>query len=328
MNRRDFITLLTGTAAAWPLAARAQQAIPAIGVLYGVSATVQASRMGAFRRGLAEIGFVDGRNVSIAYRWAEGHLDRMGWMAADLIAQRVAVILIGGDTASVRELISVAHAIPVVFTTGANPVEAGLVSSLSRPAGNATGVTVIATELGAKKLELLHEIVPDAREIGVLVNENNKVTFEGDIRIAQATLPRLGLEMIVLNGGTEREVETAFMTAAQQGVGAIYIGADAVLSSRADQIAALSLRYKLPTVSSERDNAQSGHLLSYGTNELDMYRQAGVYVGRILKGEKAGDLPVVQPTKFELAINLKTAKALGLAIPPALLAIADEVIEQ
>jgi putative ABC transport system substrate-binding protein len=326
MRRRDFITLL-GAAAAWPIASRAQQAIPVIGVLYGVSAAVQASRMDALRRGLAEIGFVDGRNVNIAYRWAEGHLDRMGWMAADLIAQRVAVILIGGDTASVRELITVAHTIPVVFTTGADPVEAGLVSSLSRPGGNATGVTVFGTELGAKKLELLHEIVPDARKIAVLVNENNKVSFEGDIRIAQATLPRLGLEMIVLNGGTEREVETAFMTAAQRRAGAIYIGADAVLSSRADQINALSLRYKLPTISSTRENVRAGQLISYGTDEFEMYRQAGVYVARILKGEKPGDLPVVQPTKFELAINLKTARALGLAIPPALLAIADEVIE-
>jgi putative tryptophan/tyrosine transport system substrate-binding protein len=325
--RRTFVAGL-GAAAAWPLASRAQQAgLPVIGVLYGVSAAAWADRMDAVRRGLAETGFVDGRNVSIDYRWAEGHLDQMGWLAAGLIARRPAVILIGGDTASVRSLLSATQTIPVVFTTGANPVEDGLVASLSHPGGNATGVTVVGAELGAKRLALLHEVVPAARKIAVLVNENNKVSSEDDIRTAQATSPGLGLEMIVVNGGTESEFESAFMTAAQQGAGAVFIGTDAVLFSRGEQIAALSLRYKLPTISSQRGNTRSGQLLSYGTNDLNMYRQAGVYVGRILKGEKPGDLPVVQPTKFELVINLKTAKALGLTVPPSVLAFADEVIE-
>jgi putative ABC transport system substrate-binding protein len=328
MRRRDFVTLLGGAVAPWPLAAWAQQAaLPVVGVLYGVSAAAWANRMDAFRRSLVETGFVDGRNVSIEYRWAEGHLDQMGWLAAELIARRPAVILVGGDTSSTRRLLTAAQTIPVVFTTGADPVEAGLVASLGRPGGNATGVTNFASELGAKKLELLHEILPNARKIAVLVNENNKLISEGDVRSAQAASSRLGLEMIAVNGGTEGEVETAFMTAAQQGAAAVFIGSDAVLGSRRDQIAALALRYKLPTISSQRESAQSGQLLSYGTNDLDMYRQAGVYVGRILKGEKPSDLPVVQPTKFDLVINLKTAKAIGLTIPESFLLRADELIE-
>jgi len=328
MRRREFITLLGGAAAAWPVAARAQQAsVPVIGVLYGVSAAEWANRMDAFRRGLAETGFVDGRNVSIEYRWAEGHLDQMGWMAAGLIARRPAAILIGGDTTSVRALLTATQTIPVVFTTAADPVADGLVASLSRPGGNATGVTNFGSELGAKKLEFLHQIVPNAKKIAVLVNENNKVVSEDDIRTALATSPRLGLEIIAVNGGTESEIDAAFMTASEQDAGAVFIGAGAFFVSRRDQIAALSVRYKLPTISAQGELTQSGALLSYGADDLDMYRQAGVYVGRVLKGEKPGDLPVVQPTKFKLVINLKTAKALGLTVPPTLLALADEVIE-
>jgi putative ABC transport system substrate-binding protein len=296
-------------------------------VLYGVSAAEWAERMAAVRRGLAEIGFVDGRNVIMESRWAEGHLDQMPWMAVELIARRVAIMLVGGDTASLKAFLTANRVIPTVFTTGADPIEAGLVPSLNRPGGNATGVTVFSAELGAKRLELLHEVVPGAKKIAFLVNENNRVSLEGDIRTARTAAPPLGVEAIVVNGGAENELEAAFASAMQQGAGAVYVGSDAVLFSRSERNIALAQRYKLPMISSQLESVRSGQLISYGTNELEMYRLAGTYVGRILKGEKPGDLPVVQPTKFELRINLKTAKALGLTIPPSLLAIADEVIE-
>jgi len=328
MRRREFITLLAG-AAACPLAARAQQAgLPVVGVLYGVSAAEWADRMAAMRRGLAETGFVDGRNVVLEYRWAEGHLEQMPWMAVDLIARRVAVMLVGGDTGSIKALLTSNRVIPTVFTTGADPVEAGLVTSLNRPGGNATGVTNIASELGAKRLGLLHDLAPGAKKIAFLVNENNRVTLAGDIRTAQTAAPPLGLEAIVVNGGGDNEMEAAFASAARQGAGAVYVGSDAVLFSlRGEQIIALSQRYKLPVISNQLANVRSGLLISYGVDDLEMYRQAGVYVGRILKGEKPGDLPVVQPTKFVLGINLKTAKALGITVPPNLIALADEVVE-
>ena len=327
LKRRDFITLLS-SAAAWPLAARAQQAaMPVIGVLYGVSAAEWADHMVAFRRGLGETGFVEGRNVVIEYRWADGQYDRMPWMAADLIGRRVAVILMGGNTDSVRAMLAATQTIPIVFTTGTDPVAAGLVASLNRPGGNATGVTVVAGELGPKRLELLHEVVPGIKKIAVFVNPNNRLISEADIHSAQAAAPRLGLEVIVVNVGTEKEIQRAFATAVQQGAGAVHVGGDLVLRSSREQIAALALRHKLPTMSTWREAVRAGQLISYGANELDMYRHAGLYVGRILKGEKPADLPVQAPTKYELVINLKTAKVLGLDVPPQLLARADEVIE-
>src|SRR5262245_3332987 len=329
LRRRELITLLGG-AAAWPVAARAQQpAMPVIGVLYGVSAAAWADRMVVFRRDLGETGFVEGRNVTIEYRWADGQLDRMPWMAVDLISRRVAVILIGGNTAAVRELLAATQTVPVVFTTGADPVAAGLVTSLNRPGGNATGATVVSGELGPKKLELLHDIVPATRKIAVLVNPNNRLVTEADIRIVQAAAARLGLEVTIVNGGNENELETAFASAVQQGAGAVYVGADAVLTTRHKLIATLALRHKLPTMESNSEAVRAGQLMSYGATgyDFDMYRQAGVYVGRILKGEKAGDLPVVRPTKFDLVITLTTAKALGVEVPSTLLARADEVIE-
>jgi putative ABC transport system substrate-binding protein len=280
-----------------------------------------------FRRGLNEAGFVEGRNIVIEYRWAEGHLDRMPRMAADLVGRHVAVILVGGGNDGVRAALSATKSIPIVFTTAADPVEAGLVTSLNRPGGNATGVTVFAAALTSKKLELLHEIIPSAKKIAILANENNPVTSETDFHLAQTASTRLGLEVVVINGGKEEELGAAFASAVQQNVDAILIISDAVLVSRGDQIAALSLQHKLPTISSVRNNVRSGQLLSYGADDPDMYRQAGAYVGRILKGEKAGDLPVLQPTKFLLTVNLKTAKALSLKVPSWLLATADEVIE-
>ena len=301
--------------------------MPVIGVLYGVSAAEWADHMVAFRRGLGETGFVEGRNVVIEYRWADGQYDRMPWMAADLIGRRVAVILMGRNTDSVRAMLAATQTIPIVFTTGTDPVAAGLVASLNRPGGNATGVTVVAGELGPKRLELLHEVVPGIKKIAVFVNPNNRLISEADIHSAQAAAPRLGLEVIVVNVGTEKEIQRAFATAVQQGAGAVHVGGDLVLRSSREQIAALALRHNLPTMSTWREAVRAGQLISYGTNELDMYRQAGLYVGRILKGEKAGDLPVVQPIKFDLVINLKTARALGLEVPATLLARADEVIE-
>ena len=328
MKRREFITLIGGAAATWPLAARAQQsAMPVIGSLYGVSAAEWASPMAGFRRGLSEWGFDEGRNVAIEYRWAEGQFDRMPAMAADLVRRKVAVILVGGNLDGVRAAISATQTIPIVFTTASNPVTNGLVASLNRPGGNATGVTVFAAELGPKRLELLHEALPTAKKIALLVNPKVPAVMEGDIQGAQRAARSLGLDVIVVRASRENEIEEAFATAAQERASAVQVGDDAFLDGRREKIAALSLRHALPTMSLTREAAAAGSLMSYGSNRLDVYRHAGIYVGRILKGEKPADLPVQQPAKFELVINLKTAKALGLDIPPTLLARADEVIE-
>jgi putative ABC transport system substrate-binding protein len=331
IGRRAFITLLGGAAAAcvsWPLAARAQQpAMPVIGVLYGVSAAEWARPMAGFHRGLGEMGFVEGRNVAIEYRWAEGRFDRMPAMAGDLIGRKVAVILVGGNLPGVRNVMAATQTIPIVFTTNADPVAAGVVTSLGRPGGNVTGVTGLGGELGPKRLELLHEMLPTATKFAMLVNPSNPVTTQDAIQGAQAGARRLGLEIVVVNAGTEHEIETAFATAVQQRVAGLLGTADAYFESRRDQIAALGLRHALPTISSSRASVAAGTLMSYGASNADFYRQAGVYVGRILKGEKPANLPVVQPTKFELVINLKTAKALGLDVPLHLQQRADEVIE-
>jgi len=331
MRRRAFITLIGSAAATslpWPLTARAQPpAMPLVGVVFGVSAAEWADPIASWRRGLSETGFIEGRNVAVEYRWAEGRLERMPLMAADLIARRVAVLLMGGSTDAVRSVVAVAQTTPIVFTSGADPVEAGIVTSLNRPGGNVTGVTTVGGELGPKRLELLHEVVPGAKKIAVLINQNNRITEDVNARGVQAAAPRLGLEVIVLNGGTEGDIETAFASAVQRGCGGVYVSSDAFLNARRQQIAATALRHKLPTIGPAPDLARAGLLISYGADPIEMYRQAGVYVGRILKGEKAGDLPVLQPTKFNLIVNLKTAKAIGLTIPESFLLRADEVIE-
>jgi putative ABC transport system substrate-binding protein len=321
--RRKFLATLGG-AAAWPLAARAQQpAMPVVGSLFSVSAAQWEDKIAGFRRGLDEAGFVDGRNVTIDYRWADGQLDRMATMAADLIGRKVAVILAGGNTTGVRALIAATKTIPIVFTTAAT-VATGLVASLSRPGGNATGVTIFGGELVAKKLELLHEVVPNATQVAVLANPSNPVFTNSVVQAAQSAARRLGLETVI-NATTDTELDMAFAAAAQQRAAAVLFE-DAYFSSRREQIAALGLRHSLPTMG-QPDTIAAGVLIGYGPSFPDSYRQAGVYVGRILKGEKPGDLPVLQPTKFELVINRTTAKALGLEIPPKLLALADEVIE-
>jgi putative tryptophan/tyrosine transport system substrate-binding protein len=325
MKRREFIAGLAG-AAAWPVAAQAEQpAMPVIGSLFSVSAAQWEDRMAGFRRGLGETGFVDGRNVTVDYRWADGQLDRMAAMATDLIGRKVTVILAGGNTTGVRALIAATNTIPIVFTTAADPIATGLVASLSRPGGNATGVTIFGGELVAKKLELLHEVVPNATQVAVLANPRNPVFTRSVVEAAKSAASRLGLKTTVINAGTDSELEMAFVAAAQQRAAAVLFE-DAYFSSRREQIAALGLRHSLPTMG-QADTVAAGVLIGYGPSFPDSYRQAGVYVGRIVRGEKPGDLPVLQPTKFELLINLKTAKAIGLEIPPTLLARADEVIE-
>ena len=327
MKRRDFIPLLGGAAASWPLAARGQQlAMPMIGSLAGVSAAQWAERMATFRRGLSETGYVEGRNVVIEYRWAEGQFDRLPALAADLVSRKATVIFASLDV-GVQAAMAATKTIPIVFTTASDPVAAGFVSSLARPVGNVTGITFVSVELIAKRLELLHELLPGAIRIAVLVNPNNPGITQNVIEHSQAAARRLGLEIVVLTAATESEIESSVVSAVQQQAAALSIGTDAYLTSRSRQIAFFALRHALPTLGTTRENVAAGMLMSYGTNQVDSYRQAGVYVGRILKGEKPADLPVLQPTKFELLINGTTAKAIGLKIPESFLLRADEVIE-
>jgi putative ABC transport system substrate-binding protein len=323
IKRRDFITLLGG-AAAWPLAARAQQtAIQVIGVLRGDSEAEFAGPMAAFRAGLGESGFVEGRNVAIESRYAEGHTERIPAMTADLVARKVAAIMVGGTITGVRSVMAATQTIPIVFTTASDPVASGLVTSLNRPGGNVTGVTGLTIELESKRLEILHEMLPSATRFALLVNPNEAVGSKQRIDGAQTAAQRLGLEMVILEAGTAAEVEAAFMAATERRASAL-LSDDASFDDR--QLAALGLRYRLP-VDLGMGGAVLGALMEYASSLGDSARQAGVYVGRILKGQKPGDLPVVQPTKFKFVINLKTAKALGITVPPLLLARADEVIE-
>jgi putative ABC transport system substrate-binding protein len=322
MRRRQFITLLGG-AAAWPLAARAQQrAMPVIGFLNSASLDLTARLVQAFRQGLGESGFVEGRNVAIEYRWAENQPERLPELAADLVRRRVTVIAATGAVASARAAKSATTTIPIVFYTGVNPVEFGLVASLNRPGGNLTGVTTLAGELTPKRLELLHELVPTATVFGVLVNPI-RVGFESEEAAARA----LGLQIHFLPAGTERDFDTAFATLLRVRAGGLVIGPDGFFISRSEQLAALALRHAIPAAFQFREFAAAGGLMSYGTSNSDMYRLVGAYAARILKGEKPADLPVQQATKIELIINLKTANALGLTVPPTLIARADEVIE-
>ena len=328
IRRREFITLLGGPAAAWPLAARAQQPLPVVGTLYGVSAALWAGNMAEFRRGLAETGFEEGRNVIIESRWADGHFERMPALAADLVSRKVAVILVGAGIEGVRATIQAAQTIPIVFTTGTDPVAAGLVASINRPGGNVTGLTNLAVELAAKRLDLMHEALPKAGKVALLLNRNNPVVSQGEFQAMQSAARGLGLELVILNVGSDQDLEPAFANAVEQRAAALMIGSDAFFSGREPQIAALALRHRLPTMVGGRLKVgPTGVLMGYGTESTDLYRQAGIYVGRILKGARPADLPIVHPTKFDLVINLNTAKALGLTVPPSLLAIADEVIE-
>jgi putative ABC transport system substrate-binding protein len=326
VKRRTFITLLGGAAAAWPLTARAQQStMPVIGLLGGGTSEADAFRVSAFRQGLSETGYADGRNLKLEYRWAEGQYERLPVLAADLVSQRVAVIAATFLPAALAAK-AASTTIPVVFVTGADPVKLGLVASFNRPGGNVTGISVLLNVIVKKQFEILWEMASTAGLIGVLVNPANS-NAGGDTQDAQAAALALGQRTIVVRASTEIEIEAAFGTLVEQQAGALLVAADVFLHSQIDKLVDLAARHKLPMLCSWRECATAGGLMSYGANLADGYRWQGVYVGRILKGEKPADLPVQQSVKLDLVINLKTAKALHLDIPPTLLARADEVIE-
>jgi len=326
VKRREFIALLGG-AAAWPLAARAQQsAMPVIGFIRTTSPDDSAKLVEAFRRGLGEVGYIEGRNVVIEYRYAQGQIDRLPALATDLVMRRVAVLAATGGTVSARAAKAATTTIPVVFTTGDDPIKTGLVASLSRPGGNLTGVSVFGARLGAKRLALLHELIPAADTVAILLNPKNPDS-EDEAKDVQEAARALGIQILVLNAGTENEIDAQFKKLVEQRVGALMLGADTFFTSQRARIATLSTYLRIPTADSVREFPEAGGLASYGASLAGIYRQAGIYVGRILKGDKPADLPVQLPTAFEFVINLKTAKALGLEVPPSLSARADEVIE-
>jgi len=326
MRRRDFITLLGCAAAVWPLAARAQQRLPVIGYLGGASRAMMTASITAFHDGLKEGGYFEGQNVAVEYRWAEGQYDRLPALAAELVRQQVAVIFTSGGSPSAFAAKAATSSIPVVFSVGSDPVEVGLVSSLGRPGRNVTGVTFFSLPVSAKRLELLHEIVPAAKLIGVLVNQSN-VTTPSQTRDLQAAARKLALPLHFVRASNEPEFDAAFSSLMEAHAGALFISADPFFSDRRDVLAALALRNTLPVAGPRREWAEAGALFSYGASEPDTERQGGVYTARVLKGAAPGDLPVLQPTKFELVVNLKTAKALGLDVPVFLQQRADEVIE-
>jgi putative tryptophan/tyrosine transport system substrate-binding protein len=326
MRRRDFIALLGGVAGNWPLTARAQQsAMPVIGFINAAPAQSYGPQLAAFLKGLDEKGYADSRNVTIEYRWAEGHNDRLPSMAADLVRRQVTVIAATTTPAALAAK-ATTTTIPIVFTTAGDPVQLHLVTSLNRPGGNVTGVTQLNVEVAPKRLELLHELVPKATVMVYLVDPAFP-NAETNTKEMQAAARALGLELHVLNASTERDFDAVFAKLIQLRAGGLVVGASNLFASRSEQLAALALRHAVPTIYQTRDFAVAGGLLSYGTDFRETYRLAGNYTGRVLKGEKPADLPVVQSSKFEFVINLKTAKALGLEFHPQLLATADEVIE-
>jgi putative ABC transport system substrate-binding protein len=328
MRRREFISLIGGSVAAWPLAARAQQpGMPVIGFLDPRLPEATADRVGAFRQGLKDTGYVEGENVAIEFRWAENQMDRLPTLATELVRRRVAVIAASGgpETAFVAKMSTTT--IPIVFAVGDDPVKLGLVASLARPGGNLTGINFFVSELAAKRLELLRELLPAATHVAVLVNPAEATLTESTLRDVEAAARVIGLQIQVLNANTSREIDTAFATIARERPDALFVGTDPFFLSRRVQLAQLTTLHKVPAIYALRQYAEAGGLMSYGASLTDAFRQMGAYAGRLLKGAKPADLPVVQATKFELVVNHQTARMLGLTVPPTLLATADEVIE-
>jgi putative ABC transport system substrate-binding protein len=327
MRRREFMAGLGG-AAAWPLVASAQRtSLPVVGSLHGITAAQGADRIAALRNSLAEMGFIEGQNVLTEYRWAEGQVERLPALVGDLIGRRAAVLVVGASDVGIRAAMSATKTVPIVFHTASDPVDAGFVSSFSRPGGNVTGVAALGAETSGKRLELLHEAVPAATKVGLLVNPNNARLAKDAIERTEAAARQLGLQVLALKAGNSDEIESAMVSAKRQRVDALAISNDAYLSARSRQIANFAVQYRLPTIGFTHQDAEAGMLMSFGSNFAHTYRLIGGYVGRILMGDKAADLPVIQPTRFELVINMLTAKSLSLQIPELLLGTADEVIQ-
>jgi putative ABC transport system substrate-binding protein len=328
MRRRDFITFLGGAAATWPLAARAQQlALPVVALVSLRSAEGSVRLADAFRKGLDEAGYVEGQNVMVEYDWLDGRFERLSSVTADLVHRRVAVIATPGGSYAAQAAKAATTTIPIVFGVVDDPVRLGLVANLARPGGNATGYNLSIAEIPTKRLELLHALVPKAVRIAMLVNPENVPIAERTLRDVPQAARAIGLQIQILNASTKDEIEGAFVTLVRDQIDALFVAPDVFFVSQHDQIAALTARYRIPAIFSTREETEAGGLISYGTDNQAMWRQVGIYAGQILKGAKPADLPVIQSTKFELVINLKTAKALGLTIPPNLLALADDVIE-
>jgi putative ABC transport system substrate-binding protein len=327
LKRREFITLLGGAAAAWPLAASAQQAVPVIGILAVAAPEANAIRLRAFREGLRTAGYVEGQNVKIEYRWAEAHTGRLPELAAGLVRDRVAVLVAAGGTASAVAAKAATREIPIVFGTGADPVELGLVASLNRPGGNVTGVTSLNQEVAPKRLELMHELLPSVNSMALLVNPAVPATAEPVSRSSQAAAQALGLKLHTVHASSDLDFDAVFERLTQLRVGALVIGPDTFFTSRSGQLAKLTVRHEMPAIYQFREFARAGGLMSYSSSEPEYYRLVGAYAGRVLKGDKPADLPVQQSTKVELFLNLKTAKSLGITVPLPLSGRADEVFE-
>ena len=328
MKRREFITLAGGAVLAWPMAARAQQPqMPVIGFLHNASRDTRREGIAAFHRGLAQTGYIEGQNVTIEYRWAEGHNDRLPALAADLVRREVAVIAAPGNTPSALAAKAATRTIPILFLVGPDPVESGLVVSLNRPGGNVTGISLFSTDLAAKRLELLLDLVPTTKSIGFLRNPTSPASFEIEANKLQIAANAVGVHLVMVDASTREDIEAAFATLIRQRVEALLVSADAFFFTQVNQLAGLAARNALPTISHFREFTTAGGLISYGPSFPAAYREVGVYTGRILKGEKPADLPVQQAVRIELVLNKRTANALGLVIPDKLLVFADEVIE-